>query len=232
VSGRPIAAWPAGGDALPRLLAALGTRGHAHAAPETLAEGATVIVTGPADFARARAAGLEPLAAARVLVLSRVGCHPDARAAALRELWEVEETVRRLPHPTLTLRLAPMLGASSPLARRLASRPALGATGRKLVNPVAEGDVVETIARALQGRAVWEGWYEVAGAEPWTLEETAGLCERQLGRAPRDAGAWEPPLEELREHRLCEAEPWLAHFGMTPTPLESDAAWEKAGVPA
>lgn len=227
-----IAAWPAAGGPLPRLLGALAARGHAHTAADTLAEGATVLVTGSADLAHARAAGLDSLAGARVLILSRVGCHRDAQAPALRALWETEEAVRRLLHPCLTLRLAPLLGPRSPLALRLASRPALGAAGRKLLNPVAESDVVETIARALDARAAWEGWYEVAGPEPMTLEEMAVLAERALGRTTAGSGAWEPSLDELREHRLCESEPWLEHFAMTPTPLDSGAAWERTEVPA
>src|SRR5439155_545487 len=79
-------------------------------------------------------------AGARVLVLGRLGAHPDARAAALRQLWEIEELARRSGAPALALRVGPVLGPWSPLWRLLAGRPRLPRRGAKLVNPVAEED--------------------------------------------------------------------------------------------
>lgn len=155
----------------------------------------------------------------RVLALSRLGAHPDARPPALRRLWRLEEHLRGGGAPTLTLRLAPLLGADSPLWRRLRSRPALPRGGRQVINPVAEADALETLRRALDGRAEWKGWFEVAGPEAWSLAELRELAG-PAGPAA-DAGAWEPPLEEMAEHRLAESEPWASHFGIAP-----------AGVPA
>lgn len=150
----------------------------------------------------------------RALVLSRLGVHPDARHPALRRLWRLEEHVRGGGAPTLTLRLAPLLGPASPLWRRLRARPALPRGGRQLVNPVAEADALETLRRALDGRAAWGGWFEVAGPEVWSLAE---LRELAAAAGPaREAGAWEPPLEEIAEHRLAESEPWASHFGLSP----------------
>ena len=47
---------------------------------------------------------------ARVLVLSLLGAHPDARAKRLKALWELEELVRGTAIPNMTLRLAPLVG--------------------------------------------------------------------------------------------------------------------------
>jgi hypothetical protein len=58
-----------------------------------------------------------------------------------------------------------------------------------------------------------------------TLAELRDLAARTPGE-PR-GGAWEPPLEELREHRLAESEPWATDFGIAPTPL---AAWAGAAA--
>ena len=150
----------------------------------------------------------------RALVLSRLGAHPDARHPALQRLWRLEEHVRGGGAPTRTLRLAPLLGPGTPLWRRLRSLPALPRGGRQLVNPVAESDALETLRRALDGRAPWAGWFEVAGPEAWSLAELRDLA-RPAGRAA-DAGEWEPALEEMAEHRLAEREPWASHFGIEP----------------
>jgi uncharacterized protein YbjT (DUF2867 family) len=168
-----------------------------------------------------RALGSRPF---RVLVLSRLGAHPDARAATLRRLWRLEEHVRGGGAPTLTLRTAPLVGPGTPLWRHLRRRPALPAGGRKLVNPVHEPDVVESLARALEGRVPWRGWYELAGPDAVTLAELRDRAAALGG--PAAEGAWEPSLEELSEHRLAECEPWATDFGIRPTPL---AAW--AGEP-
>ncbi len=153
----------------------------------------------------------------RVLALSRLGAHPDARHPALRRLWRLEEHVRGSGAPVLTLRFAPLLGPATPLWERLRTRPALPRGGRQLVNPASERDALETLRRALDGRAAWTGWYEVAGDEPWTLAELRDLAAA-AGPGPA-RGAWEPPLEEMAEHRLAEAGPWASHFGLMPEPV-------------
>ena len=161
----------------------------------------------------------------RVLVLSRLGAHPDARAASLQRLWRLEEHVRGGGVPTLTLRLAPLVGPDSPLWRWLRTRPGLPRGGRKLVNPVYEGDALETIVRALSGQAAWEGWFEVAGAETVSLAELRDLAATSTG--PKAGGVCEPTMDEIDEHRLAESEPWASHFGITPVRL---AAWANVGV--
>ena len=86
---------------------------------------------------------------------------------------------------------------------------------------------METLERALSGRAPWEGWYEVAGPEAWTLAELVELA--RASGAPRGApgAGWEPPLAEIEEHRLAEAGPWLAHFGLEPRPLAERSRSER-----
>jgi uncharacterized protein YbjT (DUF2867 family) len=206
-----------------RLVRALGARGgglHRPGDPPPAGpDPATIIVsTGAFVFDLAAiAAGLAPRSL-RLLVLSRLGAHPDARADGLKRLWRLEEHARRSGAPVLTLRLAPVVGPGTPLWDRLRSRPALPRGGRQLLNPVLERDVLETLARALDGRSAWNGWYEVAGPEVWSLAELRELAAAQ-GRAAT-AGAWEPPLEELAEHRLAESGPWCAHFGIAPGRLE------------
>ena len=91
------------------------------------------------------------------------------------------------------------------------------------MNPVAERDVVETLLRALDGRAPWRDWYEVAGGETVSLAELRDMAASTAGTTT--AGEWEPSLEEIAEHRLAECEPWATDFGITPMPI---AAW--AGV--
>jgi len=224
----------------PRLLAALAERGHAvsaGAAPGARAavepraaapqRDRTLVLTsgGAPDFA---ALGVllgawRSAPGARVLVLSSLGAHPDARAARLRWLWMLEEHARASGLPVLTLRLGPLIGPRSPLWLRLRRQPRLPRGGEKLLNPVAEGDAVETLARALDGRAKWEGWYEVAGPDAMSLAELAALA-RTAGPVPRgEDGAWEPPLRELEEHRLAEADAWLEHFAMRVRPVGEQA---------
>jgi uncharacterized protein YbjT (DUF2867 family) len=174
----------------------------------------------PACFARC---SLAETPDARLLVLSALGVHPDARAPRLRALWDLEERARGSGRPVLTLRLAPVLGPRSPLWLRLRSRPRLPEPDQTLLNPVAESDVVETLARALEGRAHSEGWYEVAGAQAITLGELAVLAARSP-RLPDGSGEWEPPHHELREHRLAETGPWSTRFGVTPSDITSEAA--------
>ncbi len=202
---------------IPRLMAAVEDGRRAAGRPETVVLGA-----GPGfDPAALRDAA----ASARVLVLSAVGAHPDGPIARWRQLWELEELARASGRPVLTLRLAPMLGPQSPLWLRLRSRPSgRGLAGRPF-NPVLEEDVIETVTRALEGRASWEGWYDVAGSEALTVPELVSLAA-QTPRLEPEAGAWEPPLAELRELGLVESEPWAEHFGIAPGRITERApAW-------
>jgi uncharacterized protein YbjT (DUF2867 family) len=227
----------------PRLLDALAGRGHAivwaappsreprraaagrelAAAPTLERRDSTLVLAsgGAPDFA---ALGVllgawRSAPGARVLVLSRLGAHPDARAARLRWLWMLEEHARASGLPVLTLRLGPLIGPRSPLWLKLRRQPRLPAGGGKLLNPVAEADVVETLARALEGRAKWEGWFEVAGPEVMSLAELRALAREAGPPAGGEHGAWEPPLRELAEHRLAEADGWLEHFAMRVRPI-------------
>jgi len=210
-----------------RLLGALVAHGHAvFARPEMLPPGDEAVTLAVADgpfvfdfVGAVRALGSRPF---RVLLLSRIGAHPDARCGSLQRLWRLEEHVRAGGAPTLTLRFAPLVGPEAPLWRKLRSRPSLPRGGRKLVNPVAEIDAVQTLLCALDGRGPWRGWYEVAGDEAVTLAELRDLAARTSGST---GGAWEPPLEEIAEHRLAESEPWATDFGITPTSI---AAWSGA----
>lgn len=206
-----------------RLFGALSARGHVWTAAGTGAHSGGTHVCAEVAGAEARARMIERLAGAeRVLVMSRIGAHRDARAASLLGLWEMEERARASGRPVLTLRVAPMIGAASPLWHQLARRPHLPRGGRQFLNPVCEDDVIETLDRALRGTAVWQDWYEVAGPEVWSLAELAALAAEW---PPASAGeaAWEPPLEEIAEHRLSEAEPWLSAFGLTPRPIAQAA---------
>jgi uncharacterized protein YbjT (DUF2867 family) len=205
-----------------RLLAALAARGlpapvSAQALPAGTGPVTLAISGGPFvfDFAGlVTSIGARPF---RVLVLSRLGAHPDAKAAGLRRLWRLEEHVRGGGMPTLTLRFAPLLGPGAPLWNRLRSRPRLPGGGRQLLNPALESDAVETLVRALADPAPWHGWYEVAGPEVWSLAELRDLAAA-AGPGP-DAGDWVPSLAEMAEHRLAESGPWASRFGLSPAPL-------------
>ena len=205
---------------VPRLLTALEARGHRLGrSGQSEDDSEATLVLGPGVALDEMALGVllgawRRTRGARVLVLSLIGAHPDARAERLRKLWQLEEWARGAGLPVLTLRLAPLLGPQSPMWCKLRSRPRLPRGKSRPLNPVAESDALETIALALAGRARWEGWYEVAGPEPLSLEE---LAELALPQGPgADRGSWEPPLEELEEHRLSESEPWARHFGLAP----------------
>lgn len=210
-----------------RLLASLASRGtDAVVEPGALPPGESpvtlAISSGPFVF---DFAGLVAALAGRpfrVLLLSRLGAHPDANAQGLRRLWRLEEHVRGGGAPTLTLRFAPVVGEGLPLWNRLRSRPSLPRGGRMLLQPVHEADAVETLVRALADHAPWSGWYEVAGPEVFSLAELRDLAAAHGPGA--DAGVWEPTLDELAEQRLAEPAPWLARFGLAPAPLAARLA--------
>lgn len=225
---------PRSGSTGDRLLRALERRGHAvgraDAAPEVVP---TVFVSpapsGSAPKLRAWLGQRAPGPDARLVVLTRLGTHPDARKARLRDCWALEEAARASGLPVLILRLAPLLGPESPLWLRLRSGPRLPRRGEQLLNPAAEADVVEALDRALSGGAEWRGWYEVAGPEVWSLAELCALARESGPPLVKGSGAWEPPLEEMEEHRLAESGPWLEHFGLSVRPLAEQArAWRAA----
>ncbi len=229
-----VRALPRPASAPHRLLRALERRGWGWGvAGDQATDGDTLLLApGPGEPAAATLAWLAARSRsdrARLLVLTRLGTHPDARAPDLGDCWRLEEAARASGQPTLTLRLAPLLGPESPLWLRLRAVAGGSRWGERLVNPVAEGDVLETLDRGLSGRAEWGGWFEVAGPEVWSLAELAALARETCGPLPRGAGAWEPPLEEIEEHRLAEAGPWLAHFRLSARPLVEQArAWRTA----
>ena len=114
--------------------------------------------------------------------------------------------------PTLTLRFAPLVAAESPFWRKLASAPKLGREANTVVMPVLEEDAIQVFARVLGETRPAEGWYEITGPEARSLGEWSALAAR--GGARADAGDWEPPLEEMLEHRLAETEVWQERFGL------------------
>jgi len=226
-----IHVWGAPDPPAPRLVDALRQRGHAFGAEKVPAADA------PATLVLAAGNDLDPMAlgvllggwryarGARVLVISRLGAHPDARAKSLRALWELEEHVRSTGMRSVTLRLAPLLGPQSPLWLKLRSAPRLPGGGRARIQPVEESDAVEAISRLLSDQVSWEGWFEIAGRESFTLAELVELAATAGPRA-LGAGAWEPPLAEMAEHRLAEPDHWLERFAMRLRPLrEAVSSW-------
>lgn len=217
---------------IPRLASALAGRGHRLVAEGGRAPGESATLVLGAGH------GLDPMAfgvllgawskapRSRVLVLSALGTHPDARAPRLRALWELEESVRATRMPLLVLRLAPLAGPESPFWRRLRTRPRLGKHAHAFVQPVTEVDVLDTLDAALAGRAEWQGWYELAGPDVFTLSELTDLAASAGPPLRSHEGEWEPPLDEIAEHRVAETAPWTTHFGITPRPLAGQvAAW-------
>jgi len=219
---------PGPGGVAARLVSALEGRGRTCevAAPGPLPPGDLLLCPSPGEPACEAGKWLAahpPAAATRLLVVTRLGTHPDARSLALREAWALEEAARATGLPALVFRSGPLLGPSSPLWLRLRAGPGPGRDGTRLLNPVAEEDLVETLLLALDGRASWEGWYEVAGPEVWSLAELVTLARETGPRLRAGSGAWEPPLEEMRDHRLAESAPWLEHFGLHARPLAGRA---------
>lgn len=217
-----------GEGAAGRLIAAMEARGHQVVAADALTPGdepvTLAVFDGAFVFNFAAMVGSLGSRPFRVLVLSRLGAHPDARAASLQRLWRLEEHVRGGGAPTLTLRLAPVLGSGTPLWNKLRSQPSLPRGGRTQLNPVAERDVIETVVRALADSTPWSGWYEVAGPRVWTLGELKMLAAG--GGLGGVRGDWEPALEEMLEHRLAESAPWCERFGITPTSIEDAVGQE------
>ncbi len=203
------------GAPVPRLLEALRARGHEitdEPAPEP-GSGATLLLSTPVDWMKLGVgfARWQVARGVRLLVLSRIGAHPDARAPGLRDLWRLEEYARVSLMPTLALRLAPLVGDSSPFWRKVASRPGLGRAARAVVMPVLESDAVEALHAALTDSGPWEGWYDIVGAEALTLEQWSALAAEGRGGGGEEIG-WEPPLEELLEQRLSEASVWQERY--------------------
>ena len=93
---------PAG--ATPRIMEALTRRGLEWSSADSPGRehGATLLLWTPVDWMRLGVwLGLWRAArGARLVVLSRVGAHPDARAASLRDLWRLEEHARVCLIPT------------------------------------------------------------------------------------------------------------------------------------
>lgn len=221
---------------VPRLMQALATRG----LPVSVGSARPAQGAGedqvPATLVLGAGTGLDPLSlgallagwgrapGARVMVLGAQGTHRDATVPRLRRLWDLEEAVRASSLPVLTLRLGPMLGPGSPLWLRLRSRPRLAGNEHLMLQPMLEEDVAETLVRAIAGRARWEGWYEVVGAEVLSLRELSDLARAGGARLLFGAGAWEPPIEELRVLRLAEPEAWLRHFELEPRPIGEEVA--------
>ena len=205
---------------VPRLIEALAQRGHRLARDQGAPDAHSTLVLGPGIVPNPMALGTllgawRRTPGARVLVLSLLGVHPDTQGTRLRDLWDLEEQVRSAGLPTLVLRLAPLVGPESPLWLKLRGRPRLHRTDRQLIQPLVELDAIETLDRALQGAVRWQGWYELAGPDALTLGELAAMAADSGPPVPSGIGAWEPPLDEMREHRLAEPDAWLEHFGMT-----------------
>jgi uncharacterized protein YbjT (DUF2867 family) len=154
-----------------------------------------------------------PPEGARLLVFGWIGTHRDARDARLRAAWDLEERARASGLPTLVLRLAPVLAQDEPMWHRLGSRPRLGRRVDRPLQPVLKDDVLATLERALEGRAAWDGWFEVCGDEILTLGELVSLAS---GSNPPAPGAWEPPLEIVDEQPLAEPGPWRERFEIRP----------------
>ena len=152
----------------------------------------------------------------RVLVVGSLGVHPDAVSPRLRELWALEEACRASGLPVMVLRLAPLLGVSSPLWQRLRSRPALGRHARVLLCPLVEADAALAIERATALEWSSPEWYEVAGSEIWSLEELSHLAGGTGERLVAGAGAWEPALDEIAEARIPDPSAWRERFTLTP----------------
>ena len=160
----------------------------------------------------------------RVLVIGSLGVHPDAASPRLRDLWALEEACRASGLPVMALRFGPLLGASSPLWRRLRSRPALGRYAGVLLCPMAETDAALALHRAVE--LEWNGteWYDVAGPEIWSLAELAELARGVGERLRAGAGDWEPALEELAEARLPEPSAWRQRSALAPSAIGALAA--------
>ncbi len=210
-----------------RLLDAMRARGIAFLTDDAPVpeDGATLVLTTPVDWMAlgVRMAPWRVARGARILVLSRVGAHPDATAQGLRDLWRLEEYARVSLVPTLTLRFAPLVGKESPFWRKLASRPPLARHADAVVMPVLEDDAIEVLARALAEKRPAEGWFEIVGPEARSLAEWSALA---AASGAGEAAEWEPDLEELAEHRLSEVGLWQERFGLRAHPV---AAWADRG---
>jgi len=201
----------------PRLLAAAEARALDRAGAAAI-EPASMLVLGATPGDRG---AVTPVPAdgdyERVLVLSWIGAHRDAREPLLARLWDLEEAARATRRPAIVLRFAPLIGASSPLLAHLARRPRLDARlERSLIQPMHEDEAVEGLARLLAGQVEWAGWFEVCGPEPLTVGELAAyVAAGALGSAEAAPG-WEPSPAVIRAQGMAEWEPWARASGVTP----------------
>src|SRR5262245_7620472 len=150
----------------------------------------------------------------RVLVIGPLGIHPDASVARLRDLWDIEEACRASGLPVLALRLAPLVGPTSPLWHKLRSRPSLGARAHQLLHPLAESDAQATLERAAVIEWTGSEWYEVAGSDPMTLIELEQLARSAGPPLPRGSGAWEPSLDEMANAPIPDPSAWSRRFAL------------------
>ncbi|NOT34399.1 MAG: hypothetical protein HOP12_09540, partial [Candidatus Eisenbacteria bacterium] len=214
---------------VPRLLSQLAHRGHVLGRPDGEPSGATstlVLTARAALDAMALAVLLgawRKTPRARVLVISSIGAHRDARVERLRRLWELEENVRATRLPLLVLRLGALVGPDSPLWLRLRSGASPGRQGAALVQPVLESEVVDSLDRALRGAVAWEGWFELVGPEVLTLAELSELASAPGPARGAERGEWEPELEELATLKLAENQAWRSHFGLEVRPVSAAA---------
>lgn len=156
------------------------------------------------------------------LLLSPRGTHPDARAAELRCAWDIEEALRSRCATHVTLRIAPLIGETSPFWERMRSQPDLGSRRQQKVQPVAEADVVALLVCLASGHGPSTGCFDVVGPRVFSLAELAGIAgTRPL---PAGSGAWEPPLHLLAGQRLGDPTDWCASFRIEPRDPEQWAA--------
>jgi NADH dehydrogenase len=179
----------------------------------------------------------------RIVHMSGLGTRPEARSRYHQTKWAAEQAVRESGLDWTIFRPSVIFGPGdgfvSLLARLVRWCPVVPVVGdgRNRLQPVAVGDVAESLARAVERPGTAGAVFEVGGPRPYTFDEVLDEIGAALGRRrvpklhhPVDVMApvvrWlerlpffpltSDQLLMLRESNTCDPEPWARAFDITP----------------
>lgn len=194
----------------------------------------------------ARVAGVR-----RYVHMSALGTRPGARARYHQTKWAAEEAVRSSGLAWTIIRPSIIYGPGDGFVTMLASMlrrfplfPVIG-TGRQRLQPIAVEQLAAGFARALQAPATEKQTYGAAGPDAVTMLELLDMIGAAMGRSrvrkvhvpvgpvraltqllhPLPAFPLTPDqLLMLEEDNTCDPGPFMAAFGLQPTPLAAGLA--------
>lgn len=140
------------------------------------------------DTTRALVAVARSVPLQRIVYLSIIGSHADARNPCLASKGRAEDILLAGPVPALILRVPMVLGegdfASRALARRARARFAWTFRGQSLEQPIYAGDVVEAIVAGLENPDLDDVTINLAGPESLSRNALTTRAGRAVGGKP------------------------------------------------